>query len=233
MPVGVVGCRLGPRVSRLGFPSGGGEAVAAASRWNKSSRTLPRPVGASLRQRRRARGGGTPCVECLFRSLRSAVLPLGVHRGEVGVNFCFQGWRGCFRVCGGVEDGSSSKTLWRRWLSTASFDLRPRELGARPQPTDLQRQLISFLGTSVFFGSAQSLCAMEFSWTSGRWCLFAAASGGERRRSLLAAMASTGTRGVVVIFALSRVLCASRVEKLSSVSYRAIPVSLHVHVRYP
>ena len=49
---GGVGSRFSPKGSRSRFPVD--EATAA---WNKSSRVLPRPVGAPLRYRRRARGG--------------------------------------------------------------------------------------------------------------------------------------------------------------------------------
>jgi hypothetical protein len=49
LSAGRVGCSLGPRVSRVRVSSGVSEAVAAAAQRNKSSRTLPRPVGALLR----------------------------------------------------------------------------------------------------------------------------------------------------------------------------------------
>ena len=62
-------CRLDTSSSRVWFP-------AAASRRRRrhrlgitSSRSLPRPVGAPLRRRRRDRGGGAPCVERLHRGL--------------------------------------------------------------------------------------------------------------------------------------------------------------------
>ena len=38
-------CRVGPRLARLGFPGGDGEAAAAAQPWNKSLRPHPRFVG--------------------------------------------------------------------------------------------------------------------------------------------------------------------------------------------
>ena len=37
LPAGGVVRRLGPRVSRFGYPGGAGEAGAAVLRWNKSS----------------------------------------------------------------------------------------------------------------------------------------------------------------------------------------------------
>ena len=54
---GGVGSRFSPRGSRSKFPIDVDEATAAAASWNKYSRVLPRPVGAPLRYRRRARGG--------------------------------------------------------------------------------------------------------------------------------------------------------------------------------
>ena len=47
--------------------------AAAAPRWNKSSRALPRPRGTLFRCQRRARGGGAPAVEFLYRSRSPAV----------------------------------------------------------------------------------------------------------------------------------------------------------------
>ena len=70
-PVGVGDRLISPSASRFRFSGVGGEA-AAASRWNKSSRALPRPRGALLRRQRRARGGGAPRVELLYRSRPSA-----------------------------------------------------------------------------------------------------------------------------------------------------------------
>ena len=56
------------------FPGVDGEVAAAAPpRWNKSSRALPRPRGALLRCQRRARGGGAPAVEFLYRSRSPAI----------------------------------------------------------------------------------------------------------------------------------------------------------------
>ena len=75
LPVGV-GCS-GPSRSRGSCPCAAGEATAAAALlWNKSSRSLPRPVGVPLRRHRRARRGGAPRVERLYRSPASFVLRL-------------------------------------------------------------------------------------------------------------------------------------------------------------
>jgi len=73
LPTGGVGGRLGPSVSRFAFPGGVGGTAAAASLWNKSSWASPRPVGALLRCRWRAYGGGSPSLEPLYRS-RPAVV---------------------------------------------------------------------------------------------------------------------------------------------------------------
>jgi hypothetical protein len=65
--------RVGTSFSRVRVPDGAGEAKAVASWQNKFSRTLPRPVGASLRHRRRAHGDGAPIVESFYKSVR--ILP--------------------------------------------------------------------------------------------------------------------------------------------------------------
>ena len=44
----ILGCSLGPRLSRVGFPGGGGEA-AAAQPWNKSLRPCLRFAGVRFR----------------------------------------------------------------------------------------------------------------------------------------------------------------------------------------
>jgi hypothetical protein len=51
LPASRVGSSLGPTVTRVRFPGSAGEAMAATSWRNKSSRTLPRPVDAPLRRR--------------------------------------------------------------------------------------------------------------------------------------------------------------------------------------
>jgi hypothetical protein len=65
--------RVGLRFSKVRVPGDGGEALVPASLWNKSSLTLPLPVGILLRCRRRVSGGGVPFVNSLFRSSGLAV----------------------------------------------------------------------------------------------------------------------------------------------------------------
>jgi len=96
----------------------------------------------------------------------------------------------------------------------------------------VQRCLISFLGMSVYFGSLQSVRAMELSQIWGRWRLVLA-FGDDRRRPMQAAMANAGSRDLFVIFLFSRSLCANRLGQLSSVSYCYIHVFLLVYVRFP
>jgi hypothetical protein len=133
-------------------------------------------------------------------------------RGKVDANFLFHGWRGSFGSCGNMEDGSGSISPWQRLLSTTSFDPRPRGLGARPRPMGVQRWHISFLGMSIYFGSFQSLCAMESTRTWGRWCLAASDPGSIRRRPMHVTSASIGSRGLFVISIFSRPLCAIRLR---------------------
>ena len=56
--------------------------------WNKSSRACPRPGGVSLRSRQRARGGGAPGVELLYRSLAFVLLLL--RRAVKVRGFCLE-----------------------------------------------------------------------------------------------------------------------------------------------
>jgi hypothetical protein len=207
LPAGGVGGSLGPRVSRSRFSGGVDEAMAAASRRNKSSRTLPRPVEAPLRRRRRVCGGGTPDVESLCRSRSSVAIDLGVRRDVVIAGALVQGWRGGCVVCGNAVDGSTSTSLWRRLSSTARYDPRPRGLGARPRPMSFQWRHISFLGTSDYFGYLQSLCAMESSRFCDSWRLVILAPGGVHRRWIQATSASTGFSGFSVISTFSKSLC--------------------------
>ena len=111
----------------------------------------------------------------------------------------FQGWRLSFGFCADVECGSSLISPWRWSSLTVSSNPRPTVLGARPRPLGVRRWLISFVGTSVYFGSVQSLCAMEFSRTWGRWHLDGLALSDDRQRSRQAALVSKGTKGMHVI----------------------------------
>ena len=79
--------RIGPSRSRGRCPGVDGEAEAAATRRNKSSRTRPRPCAASLRRLGWVRGGCAPVVE---PSYRRCSLP-ATHRPSVEVSssaFC-------------------------------------------------------------------------------------------------------------------------------------------------
>lgn len=153
-------CRLGPRVSRLGFPVDAGEAVAAASRRNKSSRSLPRPIGASLRRRWRGRGGGTPSVECVSWSGAPSV-------GVRGRRFiAFQVWSLMPLFCLDVE--LSVRVLGGGWPDLASSSLgdggrrseaQIREsvmLGRRPGRWFIADGFILLFGTGVYFDSIAS-----------------------------------------------------------------------------
>ena len=99
-------------------------------------------------------------------------------------------------------------------------------LGARPRSTSFQRRHISFLETSVYFGSLQSLCAMESSRFWERWRL--SVPGGVRWRLM---QATTGFLGLFVISVLSRSLCVIWWGQLSSVSYCVVSVFLGIFVR--
>lgn len=214
-------CRLGPRVSRLGFPGDAGEVEAAALRWNKSSRTLPPLGGALLRHRRRVCGGESSRVGALFRSC-----PAASRRFSTGMRlpiFCFKvaeaaaGLLDVWRVdparvsCGGgrrrrrgwIQDRGDSGRVPGRWATSDGF---------------------------IFCGSLQSLRAMESSSVLGR---AAASSGDFRWRVSSEAPASIGGRDLLVIFLFLKALCASWVGLWSSVSLFDILVFVRVCVRFP
>ena len=131
-------CRLGTRV-RVSVPGGVVEAVAVAPWRNKSSRTLPRPVGASLRRRRRARGGKSPFVESLFRSSSAAARCLW---GAMGRRLLFPRCGvGCW-FCGRWEVGSGSFPS-RRSAAAVSSGPRSRVLGAWPRLMDFSATALS------------------------------------------------------------------------------------------
>jgi len=69
---GGVGSSIGPRVSRVSFPASKSRRRRRRRHGIMSSRVLPRLDGAPLRRRRRARGGGVPGVDPLYRSPRPA-----------------------------------------------------------------------------------------------------------------------------------------------------------------
>ena len=96
------GSSICPRISRVRVPGVSGEATAAAAlRGNKSSRALSRPFGVSLRRHRRARGGGAPAVELLFRRsspaarrpVREVSLLAFCSVGRVAARGLVQAWR--------------------------------------------------------------------------------------------------------------------------------------------
>jgi hypothetical protein len=140
------------------------------------------------------------------------------------------GWRGSCGFSGEVEDVSSSISPWRLLSSMADSDPRPRVLGAWPRPMSVQRRLISFLGTSVYFGSLQSVHAMELSRIWGRWHQVSAYGGDDQRRPMLIAVAYTRSRDLLVIFLFSRSLCANRLRHLSSGFYCDVSVYWSMYV---
>jgi hypothetical protein len=143
--------------------------------------------------------------------------------GEDAVGFAAAWWTDCTRI----SHGGGCRRRWR-------VQIRGRGcLGAWPWPMGVQRQLISFLGMSVYFGSSQSLHAMGLSRLWGWWCLAVAAPSGARWWSMQATRANTGIKGLFVISDFSRSLCANRFGQLSSVSYYVVPVFLQVFVRSP
>ena len=225
-------CRLGTRV-RVSVPGGGVEAVAVAPWRNKSSRTLPRPVGASLRRRRRARGGKSPFVESLFKSPSAGARCL---RGATGRRLLFPRCGvGCW-FCGRWEVGSSSFPS-RRSVAAASSGPRSRVLGAWPQLMDFsatalsrsQGRVSSAAWTSVFCSFLQSVRAMEY---SSIWIWAAAVGSSVPRRRERCSLGLQGVQGPRSNIFLLKALCASTVVLLYSVFLYGLPVSVLVFVYF-
>ena len=151
---GVVGCSLGPRVSRVRFPGVSGEA-AAAPRWNKSSRALSHPFGASLRCYQRARGGGAPVVELVYR--RCSPAARRPEREVSALGFCLvnreaalglvEAWR--------MEQIQSSRggSGRRRWICIQGL----RSSGRVPGRWIYSVGFTSSTSTSAYCGSSKKL----------------------------------------------------------------------------
>jgi len=176
------GCRvLGPGRSRFRFSSIGDETVAAAAlRGNKSSRALPRPGGALLQCCRRARGGGAPFVEPLYR--RPAPVLLCLRRVMEVRGFCF---KDALQVGGSADDGR----LVQARVSLGGVGCRRRalvldqwSLGCGPGQRTIGDAFISSVRVSVYC-DFQSHVAIGLLLIRGR-----------RRRT--PSMASSGGRGI-------------------------------------
>ena len=218
---GGVGSRFSPRGSRSKFPVDVDEATAAAAAWNKSSRVLPRPVGAPLRYRWRARGGRSPYVESLYRSSSTVARCL---RGMAGSSaFCFRGAEVAARF---VEDW----WLVRARGSCGGGRRRQRALfqdlgcsGRGPGRWASRRRPHLVLWDECPLRLLQSIRAMEH---SPIWCGAAAGAGNPPRRGSPASSACKGVRGPRCNFCFLMDLCAIWDGQLYSVSLYGLPVSV-------
>ena len=153
---GGVGSSLSPRVSRVRFPASTSRRRRRRRQGITSSRALPRLDGVPLRRRRRARGGGAPGVDPLYRS------PWPAARREVSsLSFCFMverqlwvvrkagEWSCRFGFCGGV--GRRRRVCFHGH----------RGLGRVPDRWFFSVCFVSSKMAGVYCGSAKSLLAME------------------------------------------------------------------------
>jgi hypothetical protein len=202
----------------------------AASRWNKSSWALPRPVGALLRHRWRAYGGGSPCLEPLYRSRSAAVRRLSWRRLEPIL--CFQDAE---EVVGAVEARWSGRARsprgggvrWRRaWIQDRG------SLGCVPDRCVFSVAFNSSFVVSVFCSPLQSLCAMEFPSATGSTATAGAGVFQRQRRGFLESSACKGSRDLAIVFTFPKALCDCRVGQLSSVIPYGILVRVRVSVRF-
>jgi hypothetical protein len=208
LPAGAVGCRLGCSLSRVSCPSGVGGSAAAASRWNKSSWALPRPVGAPLRHRWRAHGGGSPCLEPLYKSRSAAVHRPWWWRPEPVM--CLED----VEVAAGAVD--ARRTDRARCSRGGGFRRRRAwiqgrgSLGCGPDRCVFSVASYSSMAVSVFCGPFQSLCAMEFPSASGSTAAAGVGVFRRRRRGFLESSARKGSRGHVVIFTFPRAFLSKK-----------------------
>jgi hypothetical protein len=150
--------RLGPRVSRVWFPGDVGKAMAAMSWRNKSSRTLPHPVGAPLWRRQRVRGGGIPCGDLCLGVVGRRRIDRKVRLLPLGVS-CATG----ATAMGAVE-------LWMadlQVLAQASSDLGPMKHRVCPRPMDLNDIVLLVFTGGILLRLPQSFQAMVFPPVSG------------------------------------------------------------------
>ena len=203
----------------LGFDSGSSVSMPArvdasagllALRSRAGNRSSCSPLF-STDDGRRARGGGVPSEERLYRS-PALVLRRLRWAAEVG-GFCFKA----------AELARGWMDVW--WLDQArsSFDdggrrrraevQELRSLGRSPGRCAIADGSIPSFGTGVHCDSPQSRQAMEFLQLMG--LLGVLLDGGGRRRSSRAALFSQGPRDLVVIFLYLRVLCDVWVTQLS------------------
>lgn len=217
-------CRLGPRFARGVFPGDVGEATAVAAPWNKLSRSRPRPAGAPLRCRRRARGGGVLGVEPLYRSPWLGFPHLGEVMGLPA--FWSEDAKGAagFVEAGGLDRPRASLGgCRRRWRGRVYGKVY---LGRVPGRRDLGDALIPSPEAGVYCGSIQSFYALGFPllWVRRSPELLVPVG----RRRFPANMKSSVSRDLVVIFNFSRVLRARWFGQLSLL----YPSSWFLYVRF-
>ena len=89
---------------------------------------------------------------------------------------------------------------------------------------------VCFVSSKMAGGSAKSLLAMELRLSDGSR---RAASGDGHHRRMLGVSAYRVSKGWFAFSLFSRDLCASRSEKLYSVSFDDVPVFVRIIVRFP
>jgi hypothetical protein len=209
---------VGPRVSRVRFPCVAGEAMAAVSQWNKSSRTLPCPIDAPLRRRWRARGGGAPYVESLYRSLRG--LPFCRLRGATVLAARFV--KGAEMAagdaeCRGVDRARASLGSSRRRALIQDW----RSLGRAPGRRFFNDGIVLASVLSNYYGSIKLLCNGVPPDLGGSGC-------SRRRRWMVAAFVDEhGGQGTSCDFVFFRGFCA---KSLGQLSLFPVPLYLYVYV---
>ena len=210
-------CRVGPRLARLGFPGGVGEAAAAAQPWNKSLRPHPRFVGVYSGAGERSVGEELASSGVFARvvsspDLRSSCVGVLPAMVQPGLDWSSPG------SCSGIAKGFVVVEWMESLLLLAVRRQKEWFHGLRCSGCVPSRH--AFFVASLC-GSSQRLCAMDLLLALGVLLFFfglgVRRGRGERRRWRRTAVpASTrDPRDSIVIFFSFRVFCVSLWVQLS------------------
>lgn len=164
-----LGCSLGPRLSRVGFPGGVGEAAAAAQPWNKSLRPCLRFAGV------RFRAGERPVRE---GSLDSGWRLAAAGSFSVLVDLFLGSCSPAVRASVEFRRGKAVGSWASRWMVRCFFLAVCRREAlihgcGSPGCVPDRGSFMKF----IYCGSFQSQCAMGFLLASVVLLLFASSSG--------------------------------------------------------
>jgi len=149
-----LGCSLGPRLSRVGFPGGVGEVAAAAQPWNKSLRPCLRFAGVRFRAGERPVREGSLDSGWRFAAAGSFSVLVDLFLGS-----CSPAVRASVEFCRGEAVGSWASRWMVRCFFLAACRREALIHGYRsPGCVPDRGSFMEF----IYCGSSQSQCAMGF-----------------------------------------------------------------------